>query len=82
MNAALKPPVVPFLIWLPDTGGKNGMVFNNLGVTKGTSIRKFLIAYIIFVIALPKNTWVVGWGLFHVGLFGSTPGLTWLGGVA
>ena len=75
----MKPPVVPFLIGVSGKGATNGIVFNNLGVTKGTSLRKFLIAYIIFVIALPKYTWVVGWGFFQVGLFGLTPGLTtWL----
>ena len=69
LNAALKPLFVPFLIGvLSDTGGINGIVFNNLGVTKGTSVRKFLMAYIIFIIAGPKYTWVVAWGLFQVGL--------------
>ena len=83
LNDAVKLPDPLFLIGVSGKGGKNGIVFNNLGVTKGTSERKFLIAYIIFVIALPKYTWVVGWGLFHVGLFGSTPGvITWLGGFA
>ena len=56
----MKLPDPLFLIGVSGKGGKNGIVFNNLGVTKGTSERKFLIAYIIFVIALPKYTWVVG----------------------